>query len=210
MQDPFGGMYRMNGRVRVEMTSERWRCPILLIFAALLTSRVAAGQVINVSICNLGGLSASVVRRAEVETQAVFHSPGIRIRWAACDQASPPPWFTIRLRGDRPPATAGATSLDAMGRAFLAGDGSGYMADAYIVAVQELSGRDGSDAGVLLGVVIAHELGHLLLGPGHTRDGVMRASWGDRELKALSQRWLTFNAAQRGRMQTLLSGVAVR
>jgi hypothetical protein len=45
------------------------------------------------------------------------------------------------------------------------------------------------DAGVLLGFVMAHELGHVLLGAGHTPDGVMQAAWG--EMYALRQRWLS-------------------
>ena len=66
--------------------------------------------------------------------------------------------FTLRLRNDRPPQTAGSSSLDAMERAFLPEHGAGYLADAYFQSVQELAGRHQIDAEVLLGFVIAHEL----------------------------------------------------
>jgi predicted Zn-dependent protease len=39
---------------------------------------------------------------------------------------------------------------------------------------------------------MAHELGHLLLGAGHTPDGVMQAAWGPKQMDALRQRWLRF------------------
>ena len=65
--------------------------------------------------------------------------------------------------------------------------------DAYFQAVQATSEKHHGDSGVLLGFVIAHELGHLLLGAGHTPDGVMQAAWGQRQMDALRQRWLKFN-----------------
>ena len=49
----------------------------------------------------------------------------------------------------------------------------------------------------LLGYVIAHELGHLLIGAGHRPNGIMRASWGKNELDALNRRHLKFNDWER-------------
>ena len=89
-----------------------------------------------------------------------------------------------------------------MGRAYLAENGEGYLADAYFEAIQKLAARHDADA--LLGVVIAHELGHLLLGEGHVPDGVMQAQWGGAAVKALERRWLQFNPAQRDRIQSKL------
>jgi hypothetical protein len=178
----------------------------IVLALAVLTRSVFVAQQINVSVCNFGALSQSVVRQAKAETQAVFRKSQIQIEWSDCDQATGSPSFIVRLRADKPPQTAGPSSLDAMGRAFLAKDGHGYLADTYFQSVRELSSFHGTDAAALLGLVIAHELGHLLLGPGHTPNGVMRSAWGSRELRALSQRWLTFNREQRAKMQRRLSG----
>jgi hypothetical protein len=112
----------------------------------------------------------------------------------------------VRLRADKPPRSAGPSSLDALGRAFLGKEGRGYLVDAYIQSVRETSDFHSTDVAVLLGVVIAHELGHLLLGPGHTPTGVMRSRWGNPDLKALSQRHLKFTSEQRAEMQRRLSG----
>jgi Zn-dependent peptidase ImmA (M78 family) len=81
-----------------------------------------------------------------------------------------------------------AASLDAMGRAYLAENGEGYLADAYFEAIRKLAARHDADADALLGFVIAHELGHLILGEGHVPDGVMQAQWGGAAVKALERR----------------------
>jgi hypothetical protein len=178
----------------------------VLIAAAALTHSVLAAQQIQVSICNLGALTESVVRKAKGETEAVFRASQIRIEWLDCDHVSGSKALIIRLRADRPPQTAGPLSLDALGRAFLDKEGRGYLVDAYIQSVRETSDFHTTDVAMLLGVVIAHELGHLLLGPGHTPTGVMRSRWGSQDLRALSQRHLKFSREQQAKMQQRLSG----
>jgi hypothetical protein len=49
----------------------------------------------------------------------------------------------------------------------------------------------------LLGCVLAHEIGHLLLGPAHAAAGVMRADFGKREFDLAGQRQLVFTAAEK-------------
>ena len=56
----------------------------------------------------------------------------------------------------------------------------GWLATAFSDRIADAATRVGVDAGTLLGLVIAHELGHLLLGSGyHGWTGVMRADWPD-------------------------------
>jgi hypothetical protein len=90
-----------------------------------------------------------------------------------------------------------------MGKAFVE-DAGGYMADAYFQSIQATSEKHHGDSGVLLGFVMAHELGHLILGAGHTPDGVMQASWGQKQMDALRQRWLRFNEQSAGRIRHAL------
>jgi hypothetical protein len=175
---------------------------------------LSAGQHMNVSVCNLHGVRESIVADAKAGTEAVFRSAGIDIVWKDCGEFSPPDsqesgsWFVIRLRNDKPPRTIGPASLDVMGRAFLS-DRAGYMADAYYQAIRDVAGQyQGEAAGELLGFVIAHELGHLLLGPGHAPGGVMRGGWGLREMEALRKRWLTFNKNEVPRIRNELESRA--
>jgi hypothetical protein len=170
----------------------------LLVTALCSMELLTASQQMNVAVCNPHGVRESIVARAKAETGLVFGSAGVTIVWRDCDvfptptQQESEPWFVVRLRTGKPPLTVGPASLDVMGKAFVE-EGGGTLADAYMQAIQATSQQHNSDPGVLLGFVIAHELGHLLLGPGHTKDGVMRASWGQKQIDALSRRWLRFS-----------------
>jgi hypothetical protein len=46
--------------------------------------------------------------------------------------------------------------------------------------------RSGYRADLILGHVIAHEAGHVLLGAGHSQDGIMRAQWSSDDLQLIS------------------------
>ena len=184
-----------------------------LLLAVFSAGTLFGAERMNVSVCNLGGLPESDVARAKAEVEAVFRPVDVQIEWKSCDEyrAGGPAgraWFLVRLRNDKPPVTRSASSLDAMGRAYIGESGDCYLADAYFRAVQKLAGAHDADADALLGFVIAHELGHLLLGEGHVPDGVMRAQWSGAEVKALERRWLRFNPAQRERIQRKLRGQA--
>jgi hypothetical protein len=163
-----------------------------LLLAIFSAGTLFGAERMNVSVCNLGGLAESDVARAKAEVAAVFRPVEVQIEWKSCDEygASRParPWFVVRLRNDKPPVTRTAASLDAMGRAYLAESGEGYLADAYFEAIRKLAARHDADADALLGFVIAHELGHLILGEGHVPDGVMQAQWGGAAVKALERR----------------------
>lgn len=85
-----------------------------------------------------------------------------------------------------------------MGRAFLDASGAGFMADIYYGRIQDLMRLYLiEDSGRLLGYTMAHELGHLLIGPGHRANGIMRGPWGRKEFEALNLRHLTFSDAER-------------
>jgi hypothetical protein len=182
---------------------------MLLLITLCSAQLLSASQDMSVTICNQGGVAESVVAAAKAETELVYSSADVRIVWRACDD--PPasaharnPWFIIRLRGDKPPVKAGSSSLDAMGESFVVDASGGNMADAYYRAVQSFAEQHHTGPGVLLGFVIAHELGHLLLGPGHTPDGVMQAVWGDKQSDALRQRWLKFSKESTRRIRLAL------
>jgi len=181
----------------------------MLLVVACSLNLPAAGREMNVVVCNLGDVSESVVSRAKSETTGIYRSAGVQLVWHVCDTFPSPasqetvPWFVIRLRNDKPPRTVGPASLDAMGRAFVE-DRGGTIADAYFPAVRATAQLVNGDTGVLLGSVMAHELGHLLLGAGHTPDGVMKAAWGQDQVFALYKQWLNFSAGCAGRIRLAL------
>jgi hypothetical protein len=182
----------------------------LLMTALCSVELLAAGQQMNVAVCNLDGVREPIVAKAKAETDLVFRSAGVTIVWRDCDTFPTPaelerdPWFIVRLRTGKPPLTAGPASLDVMGKAFVEDAGGGTMADAYFQAIQARSEQHNGDSGLLLGFVMAHELGHLLLGPGHTPEGVMQAAWGQKQMDALRQRWLRFAGEGAARVRRAL------
>jgi hypothetical protein len=130
---------------------------------------------------------------------------GVEVVWLHCEDAPPAgsraAYFTIRLRSDAPRDCPGESSLGLLGRAFVSPSGAGYLADVYYGAIQFVAAHWVTDADALLGYAIAHELGHLLLGPGHVASGVMRAEWNKRDLFAIRLGWLKFDCAQCARIQ---------
>lgn len=170
---------------------------ILLITAFCSAQLLTAGQPMNVAVCSQGDVRESVIAAAKAETELVYRSAGMTIVWRDCDalpsaaELERDPWFLVRLRTGKPPKTVGPASLDVMGKAFVEEHG-GYLADAYFQAIQATSEKHHGDSPVLLGFVMAHELGHLLLGAGHTPDGVMQAAWSQKQMDALRQRWMKF------------------
>jgi len=85
-----------------------------------------------------------------------------------------------------------------------ANDGFGVVADVYADRVRELAG--GREAEVVLGRVITHELGHLLLGKNaHSAAGIMHATWRARDLELTREAAMSFlpSEAKRIRAQVL-------
>lgn len=70
--------------------------------------------------------------------------------------------------------------------------------------VDELAAR-GYRADRILGFVIAHEITHVLIGPGHSSEGIMRGVWSDYDLQRIS--WgvrLDFTSDQAKRLRSAL------
>jgi hypothetical protein len=175
----------------------------MLLTVVCSINLLAADREMNVAICNQGGVNEFILSEAKSEVDLVYSSAGVRIVWQDCEGSPDASWFMIRLRNDKPPRSAGAASLDVMGKAFVE-DHGGYLADAYFQAVEATAQLYNGNAGVLLGFVMSHELGHLLLGTGHTRDGVMQPAWGRKQMDALRQRWLKFSEDSAGRIRLAL------
>jgi len=185
---------------------------ILLLASVSSVELLTAGQPIRVAVCNTGGVSEAELSSAKAETEAIYRNVGVAIVWGGCDSfrgawfPAPAPTFLIRLQNEQPAPRVGPASLDVMGQAFVEACDGGNTAEAYLPAIRASAELYHADQGVLLGFVLAHELGHLLLGPGHTPDGLMQAVWGRKQMDALRQRQLGFtkDCAERIRLKLKL------
>jgi hypothetical protein len=83
-----------------------------------------------------------------------------------------------------PPAVMGMTPSDS------------YVTYAFSGRIHAFAFAKDLPLSVVLGHVIAHEIGHILLRTGHTDTGIMRAEWFDRDLVDLRRVRLRFTPAQ--------------
>jgi hypothetical protein len=68
--------------------------------------------------------------------------------------------------------------------------------------LKDAAAQSGVNQSLLLGAVMAHELGHLLLSTdSHSTSGLMRANWSSEELLAIRQKALHFSSGETRRIQ---------
>lgn len=138
----------------------------------------------------------------------IFRDAGIRLTWLRC-----PSGTTLDTGSDSnllvlniiPHPTRNGVSQDALGYSFI-GQGRSVYADVFRDRVFSLAVWGGrcSEA-VLLGHVIAHELGHLLLGaPGHSLKGMMMNHWHASDLDRAAAGLMQFSSDDAVRMRAQL------
>jgi hypothetical protein len=99
------------------------------------------------------------------------------------------------------PRSARSTS-EVFGVAFLSEEGTGCYSDVFYERAMELHADWKVNLSDLLGNVMAHELGHLLLGSNsHSPAGIMHAHWQGEELQRLSRGNLRFTDEQAHHMR---------
>jgi hypothetical protein len=150
--------------------------------------------------------------RAIEEADLVFRKAGLRVRWldcsgpdreTPCDETAGRKDIRLRIVAGRGRRDLG----DALGYAMATKQGGVY-ATAFFGAVTEVRRGMVVSTAQVLGHVIAHEVGHLLLGDSrHSRGGLMSASWNDRELRKIARREMRFTGRQ---MRQILEGARAR
>jgi len=189
------------------MRVPKWVCVLFLAPLAL------AAETMDVSVCPMGRVNPKDVAAARTQAAALFAAMGVEIVWRDCEAApigvaaTQQHWFTVRLRDDGPAVRSEIASADTLGEAFFSDEG-GYVADVYYHEILTLAARKGIDEAPLLAYVMAHELGHLLLGPAHAPCGIMRASWDRNDLDAVRMGWLQFGPSEIARIHKVLQRTA--
>jgi hypothetical protein len=196
-----------------------WSATKLLTFVALCVAVAAAeprpsGNLgITVMLANKAGVSHQILRQAEMEASRIFRAAGIDISWNDCSSthqchhAPSAHEFVVSIVAE------GRTSSDLVyGVAFLDEAGMGKYADVFFRRIQSEGREDDENVSKLLGTVVAHELGHLLLGShGHSQGGVMTPVWGQGTLHNLRMGSLLFTPPQALLMKAKIgSGQGIR
>lgn len=144
-------------------------------------------------------VSAPVLAQAQAEAVRIYAAAGVDLIWTGVGLISRPPsafaLVTIVMCGTH--AGVRNRSADVMGFAPATQQRAGKVAYAFYDKIQQFAQRKQVNAAKLLGHVIAHEVGHLLLGYGsHSSGGIMRAEWDSTGLQDLRTSRLTFTTQQ--------------
>jgi hypothetical protein len=193
-------------------------CKIWLVLAALasLSGSAASGRPnqeptirLTVSVFNDAKVPQSVLQVAQARAETVLDGAGIALTWLDC--GTPGNWvqdigcrdivfpshLSVRLARNGRHRTG-----DVFGESFLDDKGLGNYASVYVEPLATSKALDVISEGDLLGYVVAHELGHLLLGlDSHSADGVMRAKWDFAALQQVAHGTLIFSANEAERMR---------
>jgi hypothetical protein len=140
------------------------------------------------------GIPDDILLSARGEASQIYAAGGLTLRWV--DPSLPPCALCLTVTV-MPQSRATRGRSDVMGVAPGAGAGSGRLAYAFYGTIESFARKHRVDVAALLGHVIAHELGHILLAYGHSPEGIMQAEWGSyTALNALARRRLTFTDEQ--------------
>ncbi|HET9179101.1 MAG TPA: hypothetical protein VFQ24_12155 [Terriglobia bacterium] len=169
--------------------------------------------VISVWIYDYVRLSQSELDKTESQVGALYAEAGVRIVWRDHFQKRPP----VRFQPGSPSAdffirilrvsivTGRISGADALGQAIIPSGTEGPVPDGianvFYDRVMAVSRTRGPCGGTFLGDAIAHELGHLLLGPRHSAEGIMKARWASEDLELASQCKLRFSPEQLAALQ---------
>ena len=138
---------------------------------------------LRVLMVNRAGARPEVVRAAERDTAAIYAAAGIQTIWVDPAPGGTPNEqvnLTVVLR----PESAGVASTKitdaSLGYAVTEPDARGQrgrLVWVFFGRVEKHAERNHIQISRLCGLVMAHEIGHLVLPAGHTESGLMRATW---------------------------------
>jgi hypothetical protein len=173
------------------------------------TDRVSPQSSLQVFVYAYARVSSAHLKVAKEVATGIYRNVGVPVEWLECYLAEEgvnsnpecsrlaPTTLVVRIlprsqaeRFKQPPFVFGFAQTVHSG-------GFGHYANVFYHRVEELSGIFTSSTPVVLGHVIAHEMGHLLLGHGgHSRTGLMTANWDRSELERVNQRTFIFSSQQ--------------
>lgn len=164
---------------------------------------------LTVSVFNDAEVPHSVLQVARARAETVLDAAGIALTWLDC--GTPGNW--VQNIGCRDIAFPSHLSVrlahngrfrtgDVFGESYLDEKGVGDYASVYVEPLAASKALDVVDEGDLLGYIVVHELGHLLLGVGsHSADGLMRGKWDFAALQRAARGTLIFSPGEAERMR---------
>lgn len=184
-----------------------WPAGTVVAGLAMLVPVARAETVVRARVLDHGSTGPDVVRDAERMVDRVYARAGVTFAWQSCDPARDPSTdacvgpagpndVSVRI-ADREARTQGRGTEIQGGCAIAvrqwAASGIVYV---YSDRVRRVSREGGIPPALVLGTIVAHEIGHLLLPGGHSLRGIMRPLMTRREWTLAEQGRLRFTPIQ--------------
>jgi hypothetical protein len=176
-----------------------------------LTGPVAAATlevpIVTIAIDDYAAVPSDQLDRAQCLVTELYAAIGVETAWletrvsnlGSASQLRPnvvTPSLRIIVLGSQM-GNRGFLSLDAVGATPGSRTERGRIAYVFYDRLRTIATAAHQDDGDSLGVVIAHELGHLLLPYGsHSETGLMRGLWSARDFRRIDLRTLAFTSSQ--------------
>ncbi len=180
------------------MSCKRWIVQVTLCVGVTgwepALAQTPAGFAVQVFLQDHGRVPADVLEQAKHAATRVFALSNIDLQWLGHGPYQP---CSLTVTIAAKPIGATNRSRFVVGLAPETREARGILAFAFYDRIQLYSAELGLDASQMLGHVMAHELGHLLLPHGaHSLTGVMRGAWDDAQANQATMGLLTFTPAQ--------------
>jgi hypothetical protein len=173
-----------------------------LLCLGILLACAGPAQTARVWIYDQAGTPASLLDEMRETVIVVMRYAGVAVQvricgiWP-CEEPSTQVTYLVRLKKGR--------VRGRMGLAYVSQDKTGYI-DVYPEAASEFAMQTTPNCPVL-GYILAHEIGHMLMGPdSHAASGVMRASWKQEDASLMAWNRLRFSDAEAARMREAVGG----
>ena len=143
---------------------------------------------IPIRVDNKAGISAKKLRFAESEAAKIYAKAGVYLEWHDCPATAHSESADFACAMPLTPSDLRLRIVDSvkLKGVHATSEASGYaigdLALVQLQYLQELPTPSEYFRDMMLGRVIAHEIGHALLGPEHSSQGIMQARWGDEQL----------------------------
>ena len=168
---------------------------------------------LTVRLYNASGIPAEELTAARHGADSILRDTGIDVRFRECGRATDPCDTPLQsaevvVRIIDAPAFNATLDPDAFGVTYIVKESNrGWLATVFADRIHSVATRVTVEPGTLLGRVIAHEVGHLLLGTDyHGARGVMRAAWPDGLLDRDGDDW-RFSMLEAERMHRVLAAL---
>jgi hypothetical protein len=191
--------------------------------AAAVAQSISASAVLSISVFNDVDAPSTLLTQAEGRASLILHQAGVSVRWLNCEaipaaqawaERSPSPCSSIVYPDHlsiRLIAKAPALPSDVFGQSFLNAAGQGAYSNVYYGRVYAAPAGQFLGTGNLLGFVMAHEIGHLLLGSdSHSASGIMCSRWDGHQLRLAANGGVFFTAREGESLRARLNGPTFR